>query len=34
MPADDIAVLVEDLERTYPGGLRAVDGVNLAGRDR
>jgi len=29
MPADDSAVLVEDLVRTYPGGLRAVDGVNL-----
>ncbi len=29
MPAADSAVLVEDLARTYPGGLRAVDGVNL-----
>jgi ABC-2 type transport system ATP-binding protein len=30
MPAADVpAVLVEDLQRVYPGGLRAVDGVNL-----
>ena len=29
MPAADNAVHVEDLVRTYPGGLRAVDGVNL-----
>ncbi len=31
MPAadDQRAILVEDLVRTYPGGLRAVDGVNL-----
>ena len=34
MPADDSAVLVEDLVRTYPGGLRAVDGIDLAGRAR
>ncbi len=27
--ASTAAVIVEDLVRTYPGGLRAVDGINL-----